>query len=302
MNRRRLGRGLEALLGREEGGFEPGSLETSELIQIAVDQVDANPFQPRRQFDPQEIASLADSLRQHGMLQPILVRAVGDRYQLIAGERRLRASIEAQLHEVPARVLVLDDQRVFELAMVENLQREDLNAVEKASAFRDYLSRYGGTQEELAGRLGIDRSTVSNLIRLLELPSDVLDSVRTNQISQGHARALLTLSDEQTRLTVCKRIVSEHLSVRQTEALVSTGEATPARPRLRKDPPHDLQSKAPHFVELEERLTRSLGTPVAVKPKSADRGQIVIEYQSRQEFDRLVALLGKQGEPRSMTA
>ena len=115
------------------------------------------------------------------------------RYQLIAGERRLRASIEAQLHEIPARVLDLDDQRVFELAMVENLQREDLNAIDKAGAFRDYLSRYGGTQEELAGRLGLDRSTVSNLIRLLELPDEVLDAVRTNEISQGHARALLGL-------------------------------------------------------------------------------------------------------------
>src|SRR5262249_8806165 len=149
------------------------------------------PFQPRRQFNPEEIASLADSLRQHGMLQPILVREMGDRYQLIAGERRLRASIEALLHEVPARILNLEDQRVFELAMVENLQREDLNAIDKASAFREYLNRYGGTQEELAGRLGVDRSTVSNLIRLLELPSDVLDAVRVSEITQGHARALL---------------------------------------------------------------------------------------------------------------
>jgi ParB family chromosome partitioning protein len=162
MNKRRLGRGLEALLGREDGGFEASSLDAHELTQISVDQIDPNPFQPRRQFNPEEIASLADSLRQHGMLQPVLVRAMGDRYQLIAGERRLRASIEAQLHEVPARILMLDDQRVFEIAMVENLQREDLNAIDKASAFRQYLSRYGGTQEELAGRLGIDRSTVSN--------------------------------------------------------------------------------------------------------------------------------------------
>ena len=174
MNKRRLGRGLEALLGREEGGFEPGSLEGSELLHVAVDQIDPNPYQPRRNFPAAEIASLADSLRQHGMLQPILVRAIGERYQLIAGERRLRASIEAQLHEIPARVLDLDDQRVFELAMVENLQREDLNAVDKATAFREYLGRYGGTQEELAGRLGLDRSTVSNLIRLLELPDEVL--------------------------------------------------------------------------------------------------------------------------------
>ena len=129
---RQLGRGLEALLGHEEGGSEPGSLEGAALTQLAVDLVDPNPFQPRRHFDPGEIASLADSLRQHGLLQPIIVRPIGGAYQLIAGERRLRASIEAQLHEIPARVLELDDQRVFELAMVENLQREDLNAIDKA--------------------------------------------------------------------------------------------------------------------------------------------------------------------------
>src|SRR5271168_3133016 len=210
MNKRRLGRGLEALLGREEGGFEGGSLETSELIQIAVDQIDANPFQPRRRFNADDIASLADSLRQHGMLQPVLVRAVGERYQLIAGERRLRASIEAQLHEVPARVLALDDQRVFELAMVENLQREDLNAVDKATAFSEYLSRYGGTQEELAGRLGVDRSTISNLIRLLDLPHDVLHAVRMDEITQGHARALLGLPDPESRVDAYRRIIAEH--------------------------------------------------------------------------------------------
>jgi len=238
VNKRRLGRGLEALLGREEGGFEGGSLDASELIQIAVDQIDANPYQPRRQFNAQDITALADSLRQHGMLQPVLVRAAGERYQLIAGERRLRASMEAQLHEVPARVLVLDDQRVFELAMVENLQREDLNAIDKATAFREYLSRYGGTQEELAGRLGLDRSTVSNLIRLLELPDSVLDSVRTKEISQGHARALLGLPDAESRVEAWRRIVADHLSVRQTEALVSLGAASPSRPRVRKDAAH----------------------------------------------------------------
>src|SRR5436305_3751876 len=190
VNKRRLGRGLEALLGREDGGFEPGSVDEAELSYIAVDQIDPNPFQPRRHFDPAEIAALADSLRQHGMLQPVLVRASGDRYQLIAGERRLRAAVEAHLHEIPVRVMELDDQRVTELAMVENLQREDLNALEKAGAFRDYLARYGGTQEELAGRLGLDRSTVSNLIRLLDLPAEIQEAVRSKTITQGHARAL----------------------------------------------------------------------------------------------------------------
>jgi len=279
------------LLGREEGGFEASSLDSSELIPIAVDQIDPNPFQPRRYFNPEEITSLADSLRQHGLLQPILVRPSGDRYQLIAGERRLRASIEAQLHEIPARILALDDQRVFELAMVENLQREDLNAIDKATAFREYLNRYGGTQEELAGRLGLDRSTVSNLIRLLELPEPVIDSVRKNVITQGHARALLGLPDDESRLATLPRVVAEHLSVRQTEALVATGEPTVARTRVRKDPAHELNNRAPHILDLERQLHGRLGTTVVIRARNQDRGQIIIDYHSREEFDRLSAII-----------
>ncbi len=295
MNKRRLGRGLDALLGREEGGFEAASLEAADLMHVAVDLIDPNPYQPRRQFDATEIAALADSLRQHGMLQPVLVRSVGDRFQLIAGERRLRASIEAQLHEVPARVMELDDQRVSELAMVENLQREDLNALEKATAFRDYLGNYGGTQEELAGRLGLDRSTISNLIRLLDLPEDIREAVAQKKISQGHARALLGLPDADAQIAACRRVISEHLSVRQTEALVSTGEPTPARTRVRKDPAESSSTpaggRAPHVLEFEEHLKARLGTPVLVRVKSRDRGQIVIDFSSQDEFARLSGLI-----------
>ncbi len=295
MNKRRLGRGLDALLGREEGGFEASTLDMAELLHLPVDQIDPNPFQPRRVFDPAEIAALADSLRQHGMLQPIIVRQVNDRYQLIAGERRLRASIEAQLHEIPARVMDLDDQRVTELAMVENLQREDLNALEKATAFRDYLARYGGTQEELAGRLGIDRSTVSNLIRLLELPEEVRQSVLDKKISQGHARALLGLADHDAILGACKRVIAENLTVRQTEALVATGEPTPARTRVRKDPaePESTPSggKAPHVLELEQHLSGRFGTPVMIRVKARDRGQFVIDFNTREEFDRVASMI-----------
>ncbi len=294
-SKRRLGRGLEALLGREEGGYEPSSLDTGDLLHIAVDQVDPNPFQPRREFDPAEISALADSLRQHGMLQPILVRMVGDRYQLIAGERRLRASIEARLHEVPARVMELDDQRVNELAMVENLQREDLNALEKASAFRDYLNRYGGTQEELAGRLGLDRSTVSNLIRLLDLPDEVQDAVRSKKITQGHARAILGLADSEQQRAASVRVITENLSVRQTEALVATGEPTPPRARIRKDPAHPdatpAGGRAPHMIEVERALTERFGTSVLIRVKAKDRGQIVIDFNSQDEFERLTRLI-----------
>jgi ParB family chromosome partitioning protein len=295
VNKRRLGRGLEALLGREDGGFEPGAAEYSELTYIPVDQIDPNPFQPRRQFDPAEIAALADSLRQHGMIQPILVRASGDRFQLIAGERRLRASAEAQLADVPARIMDLDDQRVSELAMVENLQREDLGALEKASAFRDYLTRYGGTQEELASRLGLDRSTVSNLIRLLDLPEDVQDAVRSRSITQGHARALLGLNDAESQRAACRRVIAESLSVRQTEALVATGEPTPARQRVRKDPADPTTAagggKAPHVLELEQHLHARFGTSVLIRVKARDRGQIVIDFNSQEEFERVTSMI-----------
>lgn len=295
MNKRRLGRGLDALLGREEGGFEASTLDTAELLHLPVDQIDPNPYQPRRVFDPAEIAALADSLRQHGMLQPVIVRQVNDRYQLIAGERRLRASIEAQLHEIPARVFDLDDQRVAELAMVENLQREDLNAIEKALAFRDYLGQYGGTQEELAGRLGLDRSTVSNLLRLLDLPEEVRQAVLDKKITQGHARALLGLPDQDAILGACKRVIGETLSVRQTEALVATGEPTPAKTRIRKDAAEPGSTpaggKAPHVLELEQHLAGRFGTPVAIRVKARERGQFVIDFNSQEEFDRVASMI-----------
>jgi ParB family chromosome partitioning protein len=291
VNKKRLGRGLDSLLGTNEGGFEPSSLEAADLVQLPVDRIDPNPFQPRRRFEPAEIAALADSIRQHGMLQPIIVRAVGDRYQLIAGERRLRASVEAQLAQLPARVMVLDDRKVSELAMVENLQREDLNALEKAHAFRDYLKRYGGTQEELAGRLGLDRSTLSNLIRLLELPEEVQTAMMTRAITQGHARALLGLPDPDSIIAGCRQVIAENLTVRQTEALVANGVPTPARSRIRKDSAHPGAVKSPHVLELEESLMIRFGTPVVIRPRSRDRGQIVIDYNNQEEYERVIALI-----------
>lgn len=289
---RRLGRGLSSLLGTDEGGFEAGSLEQAELLHLSVDLIDPNPFQPRRSFDPAEIATLADSLRQHGMLQPVIVRAVDDRYQLIAGERRHRAAIEAHLHEIPARILELDDQRVSELAMVENLQREDLNAIEKAVAFKNYLDRFGGTQEDLANRLGLDRSTISNLIRLLDLPEEVQQAVRDRKISQGHARALLGMPDADHQIGGCRRVIAEGLSVRQTEALVASGEPTPARTRVRKDPGHgEATQRAPHLEELEGALRERFGTPVLIRTRSKQRGHIVIEYNNEEEFERITSLI-----------
>ncbi len=288
--KKRLGRGLAALLGTDEGGFEPSSLEMAEPMQLSVDQIDPNPFQPRRQFDEAELAALSDSLRQHGMLQPVIVRLVGERYQLVAGERRLRAAIDARIHEIPVRVLDLDDQRVSELALVENLQREDLNALEKGAAFKAYLDRHGVTQEELATRLGIDRSTIANLIRLLELPASVQDAVRGKTITAGHARALLPLNDPEAITAVMTAVISEQLSVRQTEALVAAGLPSSTK-KLRVDAGHQVAAKAPHYLELEERLRERFGAPVLVRPKGKEKGQIVIEYASAEDFERIAGLM-----------
>jgi ParB family chromosome partitioning protein len=167
--------------------------------------------------------------------------------------------------------------------------------MEKAAAFRDYLAAYGGTQEELAGRLGLDRSTVSNLIRLLDLPEEVQDAVRSKKISQGHARALLPLTDAEQQLGALRRILSEFLSVRQTEALVTTGEPTPARTRIRKDPAQPGSTpeggRAPHVLELEQHLHQRFGTPVLIRVRGRERGQIVIDFNSQEEFERITGLI-----------
>jgi ParB family transcriptional regulator, chromosome partitioning protein len=289
VTKRRLGRGLSALLGTDDGGYEPGSLDAAELLHVSVDQIDPNPFQPRRYFDPEELSALADSLRQHGMLQPILVRPSGDRYQVVAGERRLKAAIEAHLAEVPTRVMDLDDQRVHELAIVENLQRKDLNAIEKARAFRRYLDTYGGTQDELANRLGVDRSTLSNLLRLLDLPDDLQLAVVSEQISPGHAKALLSIEEPSAQSEACRRVIDERLTVRQTEALARTGQPVTDKPKLRREPGED--TRTPHVRDLETYLRLRFEAPVEIRVKGDDKGQIVIEFRNREQFDRITSLI-----------
>jgi ParB family chromosome partitioning protein len=302
MSKPRLGRGLNALLGDcydEEDqvpaiallspeGREALSLD-NDLAYIRVCEIDPNPYQPRRSFDALELAGLVESIQQHGVLQPVVVRRVGDRFQLIAGERRLRAAQEAGLAAIPARIRQADDQQVFELAFVENLQRTDLNSIEKARAFREYLDRFGSTQDELSTRLGLDRSTVSNFIRLLELPLAIQQAVESAKISQGHARALLSFNDASRQHELCRRVISEGLSVRQVEALVAAERPKPkagARPN-----PH----RTSHVAELEGVLRERLGTQVEIRLRGKDRGQIVIDFSSNDEFERIVETI--EGQP-----
>jgi ParB family chromosome partitioning protein len=261
-------------------------------LRVPIQQIESNPFQPRRDFDEDEIQSLSDSLRAHGLLQPIVVRSAPDGFQLVAGERRLRAAAKAGWSEVPVQVVEADDRQLAELALVENLQRKDLNALEKAASFQRYLQEYGSTQEELAARLKLDRSTISNFIRLLELPEEVQQSLRDGTISQGHARSLLPLGDEPDQVALCRRIHEEGLSVRQTEALVQEmierADAEPlsvvsrdgetSRPRRRG---------SEHVASLEQQFRAALGTRVKITHSAHGKGKLVIQFGSHEEFERI---------------
>lgn len=304
---RRLGRGLEALLGKPmDGAPEPpltlhyptsaDEAAAPSQLKVGVYDIERNPFQPRREFDETEIDSLADSIQEHGLLQPVLVRRIDERYQLVAGERRLRAAIKAGWAEVPVQVIQADDRQTAEIAIVENLQRKDLNPLEKAASFQRYLETYGCTQDELARRLQIDRSTIANLIRLLELPDEVQRSVRAGEITQGHARALLPLGEEREQVEFCRRIVTEGMSVRTVETLVQEaihaadaeplsvvtgdGESKPAR-----------RTRSKQIASLEQELRNAMGTKVDVRQGAKGRGKIVIHFANADEFERLYQYL-----------
>ncbi len=259
---------------------------------IRVNQIDRNPMQPRQDFPADEMRALSDSLAAHGLLQPVVVRRVHDRYQLVAGERRLRAATQAGWIDVPVNIVEADDRQMAELAIVENLQRKDLNALEKAASFQKYLDEYGGTQEELAGRLKLDRSTIANLIRLLELPEAVQDTIRRGRITPGHARALLPLGDEQEQIAFSERIQREGLNVRQTEALVqSMIDAADHDPLAAAEtsarPPRSQRTKSEHIAALEQQFRTALGMKVKITHNARGRGRMVVQFRDHEEFDRL---------------
>ena len=305
--KKRLGRGLESLLNStiEQGNesvavvdqfvapAEPPSSDpnqTNDTVHLSVYEIENNPFQPRRVFSESEIGSLAESLKEHDLMQPIVVRIVDGRYQLISGERRLRAAIKANWQTIPARIRQADDRLVSELAIVENLQRKDLNPIEKALSFRRYIDQHRCTQEELAGRLKIDRSTIANLMRLLELPDSIQEALQTGRISAGHARALLPLGDEVLQVEFCEQIIAEGMSVRAIERAVgerirledSHGRTTTSRKRRTLDS---------QIASLQSELKQALGTRIQIKQGTRQKGQIVIHYSNHAEFERLRELL-----------
>jgi ParB family transcriptional regulator, chromosome partitioning protein len=271
-----LGRGLSTLIPQRNGG-QPGPMD------IAIDRIRPNPHQPRRRFDEAELATLTESVREHGILQPILVTETIDGYRLVTGERRLRAATAAGLERIPAIVRQLDDRTQLEVALIENLQREDLDAIEAARGFRRLIDEFGFSQDTIAARVGRARSAVANTLRLLELAPSVQAAVGDRRISEGHARALGGLSvDHQDH--VLGTVVDQDLSVRQTEELVRR--LREPRPAAAAASPEPASSGDPDLERVEEDLRRALGTKVSLA-RSRRGGRIVIEYYSDEELGRL---------------
>lgn len=277
-----LGRGMAALLPNAPGPVPAGR----SVLALPIEVIERSAAQPRKRFDEARLDELAASIREHGVMAPILVRREGGRYRIVAGERRWRAAQRAGLREIPALVREANDREAFELALVENLQRTDLDAIEEAEAFEVLTRDHGLTQEAVAERVGKDRSSVANALRLLKLPAEVRDLVREGRLEMGHARALLSLDRSDAIRRAAARVVRERLSVRATEALV----------RRLLDPGaaagDGATRESPAIRDLVQRLQRRLGARCRVVPRGAAAGRIEIDYTSLEELDGILSRIG----------
>ncbi|MFW5897094.1 MAG: ParB/RepB/Spo0J family partition protein [Bacillota bacterium] len=274
----RLGRGLDALLSGDPD--EPG-----DVLSLGIGRITPNPYQPRRDFDQERLRELAESIATHGVVQPIIVRQAGDQYELVAGERRWRAAKLAGLKEIPALLQELSDRDVMEIALIENLQREDLNPVEEARAYQVLQDEFGLTQKELAERVGVSRPQVANMLRLLHLPDGVRQMIADGQLSVGHAKVILGLAEEE-REEFARAIAEAGASVREAERLAQRRYAE------RNDPPREKAREIDVFLrDLERRLSAALSARVSLKNRG-NRGRIVIEYRDEEELERLIEVLG----------
>ena len=284
-----LGRGLGALIDGVEKEVLDKKVEAN--LQIDINSIETNPFQPRTRFDTQALEELAASIRQLGLVQPLTVREISEgRYQLIAGERRLRAARIAGLTHVPAFVRTADDQAMLELALVENIQREDLDAVDVAISYQRLIEECSLTQEQLSDRVGKQRSTVANYLRLLRLPAEIQLGIRNKQISMGHARTLINVDDPKKQINIFYTIVNDELSVRATEDLVRH-----VQNELSKDPVKADKKKKLNmdFEELSGQLSKVLEAKVQFRINEKGRGKIVIPFESNDEMERIISVFDK---------
>lgn len=278
---KRLGRGLDALIPSLSVN------DDDKVIEISLTQLRPNPYQPRKTFDEDSIKELAESIKQHGIIQPIIVRTVLKGYEIIAGERRFRASQYCGNKTIPAVVRSFTDQQVMEIALIENLQREDLNAIEVAVAYQALIDKFKLTQEELSMKVGKSRSHIANFVRLLSLPTEIKDNVSRGTISMGHARALVGIKDNKTQKELADLTVSQEWSVRELEEAIQKldskqAEDTVAKPNQRK--------RDPYIDHLEESLRERFKTTVKIKQQK-DKGKIELQYYSKQDLERLLELL-----------
>lgn len=282
-----LGKGLDSMIppkGVKEAmkGMELSSSETGERI-LKINEVEPNKKQPRKFFNEEALRELSDSIKQHGIVQPLVVAKQKDYYEIIAGERRWRAAKMAGLKEVPVVIKDYSPQEVMEVALIENIQREDLNPVEEARAYQNLIKEYNLKQEELADRVSKSRSAITNSLRLLKLADSVLNMLIEEEISSGHARTLLALNDPEQQQVVADKIIKDHLSVRDTEKLVKSINQ-PVKKVAKRELKNDFVYK-----DMEEKLKQKIGTKVKINRKSENKGKIEIEYYSQDELEKIVA-------------
>ena len=292
-NPQALGRGLDAILKSPEtditAGDISGNFVAGAIAEVEISKIEANPFQPRTDFDEMMLRELSDSIKAQGIIQPVTIRKLGyDKYQLIAGERRFRASKMAGLKKIPAFIRVANDEQMLEMALIENVHRQDLNAIEVAISYQRLMDELNLTHEQLSEKVGKNRSTITNFIRLLKLPPTVQISLRDGHISMGHARALLSLEDEARQNRVLKMIIQKGLSVRQVEALVR--EMTNPAIKTKEASSNKIPDKYRH---IPDELSQLYGTKVNFKRNNNGMGNFVINFKSDDELERILMLLKK---------
>ncbi len=294
--RKGLGRGLDSMIPDKVGKAEakPAAENKDALkgaIHVNINKVEPNRSQPRKDFDEESLQELAESIKQYGVIQPLVVQNRGDYYEIIAGERRWRAAKLAGLKQVPVLVKELTEQEMMEISLIENIQRENLNPIEEASAYKSLLQEFHLTQEDVAERVSKSRSAVTNSLRLLKLDERVQEMLVDRSINMGHARALLAVEDPEQQYELAQRVVEKHLSVREVEKLVkSLTESTETK--TRKHGPKDIGTELTAiYQDLEEQMKVALGTKVSIRYKDEQTGRLEIEYYSQDELDRIIDLL-----------
>ena len=284
-NRGGLGKGLDLLIP-----VEPAEKEEKDVVVLKTSMLEPNKEQPRKSFDSEKIDELAQSIKQYGIIQPIIVCKKDDYYQIIAGERRWRAAKKAGVKEVPVVVKEYSDREIAEISLIENIQREDLNPIEEALSYKQLIDDYHLTQEELAQRVSKSRTVITNAMRLLKLHKDVQKMLVDGRLSAGHARAILALEDPKQQLKIANEVVEKNLSVRQTEDLVK--ELNEAKPSAKKKAKKD-DDMGFIYRDLEKKMTAALGTKVKIKRKDKGKGKIEISYFTEDELDRLYGIINK---------